>query len=763
MTGGPRNEDFHNDEIDGADRISDRSNAEGFEDSSAAANEVGSSGEGATSSRSEIGLEERLTGILVDGGDGDLLLQQSNREDRVLQWLQALDMQVMGACRADERLKPLLKMNASNDATEGRLLAQLTQHFEPAEVGMLARCFCIPLVSVRVGKISKQGILLCPTNSKGNLNLTILPTSDLRLSFVGDDGQTDRLFTLNSKSQCSAVEVNEIPADNSGRSFVIKIPDGRVFHFWCSETSKLLGIELISKMKDLIRRKPSISGLTGISESRLGCFATHLRAYLVGSTVIGSGSSSAPSNMNANTTSIERFDTAQDGQLSSTSSKSLRSRLSVNQSMKANSSFQGSLSPRSSSFKEGLPRTLSSLRNITREKLRRRGDIYLSAVDDSTIVSPVGVNASCSNQSESDKSPEVVASCSLSSSSFLESLGKLTVQPTLNSASQISYMASPLLSPYYCWCPPGSSGLQYSQEPPAISCISNESALLPPLSSLLPANMPSCMLTAKPTVNLSDCPLLDFPAFLPDPLIRLPRPTSQQIPTFNPLICDPIVHIPVIDICSSGQGYLVSAGPAISTGIPPLHSNFMNPLIPQTDSMLENGGRETLRRLLISGSTQSSSPLMDVLPAMLTNGDENRNMLVAGSRGLYTGTSDVDVIANSIAAMSMVSLPGSRGLYTGTSDVDVIANSIAAMSMVSLPGSRGLYTGTSDVDVIANSIAAISMVSLPGISTGVAVLENRGGSNSFDIQEEGCSGLGGSCSEDQGTFCSNYGVKRSDE
>ncbi|PRQ54435.1 hypothetical protein RchiOBHm_Chr1g0313541 [Rosa chinensis] len=62
-------------------------------------------------------------------------------------------------------------MNASNDAAEGRLLAQLTQifdkqHFEPAEVGMLARCFCIPLVSVLVGKINKQGILLCPTNSK---------------------------------------------------------------------------------------------------------------------------------------------------------------------------------------------------------------------------------------------------------------------------------------------------------------------------------------------------------------------------------------------------------------------------------------------------------------------------------------------------------------------------------------------------------------------------------------------------------------------
>lgn len=457
-------------------------------------------------------------------------------------------------------------------------------------------------------------------------------------------------------------------------------------------------------MKDLLKRKPSIGELTGISESRLGCFATHLRAYLVGSTVVGSGSSSAPSTSDLDSANMELSDTAQDGQLSSTSSKSLRSRHSVNQAMKANSSFQGSLSPRSSSFKEGLPRTLSSLRNITREKLRRRGDIFLSVVDDPTIVSPVTINASFSNQSEIDKCPDVIASCSLSSSSFLESLGKLAVQPTLNSASQVPCMAT--LSPYYCWCPPGSSGLQYSQEPPAISSSSIESALLPPLSSLLPVNMPSSMLTAKPPLTLVDSPLLDFPAFLPDPLVRLPRPSSQQIPTFTPLMCEPIVHIPVIDICSSGQGYLVSAGPAISTGIPPLHSNLMNPLIPQTDSMLEKGARETLRRLLISSSTQSNSPLMDVLPAMLSNANENQNMLVAGSRGLYAGTRDVGAIAKSIAAMSMVSLPG--------------------------------------------------------ISCGT-VLENCSSNGSFDIQEEGSSGLGGSCSEDQGTFFSNLGVKRTDE
>uniref|UniRef100_A0A7C9AAE7 Uncharacterized protein n=2 Tax=Opuntia streptacantha TaxID=393608 RepID=A0A7C9AAE7_OPUST len=110
------------------------------------------------------GLADRLSEILVEDGDGDLLLQQSDRENNFLQWLRALDLQVMGACRADERLKPLLKVNASTGAAEDRLLTQLSQHFEASEVGLLARCLCVPLVSVRVGKIVKQGTLLCPTS-----------------------------------------------------------------------------------------------------------------------------------------------------------------------------------------------------------------------------------------------------------------------------------------------------------------------------------------------------------------------------------------------------------------------------------------------------------------------------------------------------------------------------------------------------------------------------------------------------------------------
>lgn len=76
----------------------------------------------------------------------------------------------------------------------------------------------------------------------------VLPTSDLRLSFIGDNGHSEQLFTYANKSQCSAVSIEELSADSSGRSFVIRIADGSTFYYWCSEKSKLLGIELRRKV-----------------------------------------------------------------------------------------------------------------------------------------------------------------------------------------------------------------------------------------------------------------------------------------------------------------------------------------------------------------------------------------------------------------------------------------------------------------------------------------------------------------------------------
>ncbi|WCJ19787.1 hypothetical protein M5689_002062 [Euphorbia peplus] len=625
-----------------------------FEDDSIEESSAAGSGNG----RTEFGL----TDILADERDEDLLLRGGGR---VLQWLQALDMQVMGACRADERLKPLLKMNASNGMAEDLLLAHLSQHFEPSEVGMLARCFCIPLVSIRVGKINKQGTLLCPTASRGNLCLTVLPTSDLRLSFMGDDGHTERLFTLSSNAQSPTITLDEISADSSGRSFHIKVGDDRDFYFWCSEKSKLLGIELLAKMKDMLRRRPSIAQLTGISKSRLTCFATHLRAYLVGSSYRESSVHFPASSSNINLDSDAH---------PSISSKPLRSRYIGNQAVKTNSSYQGSLSPRSSSFKEGPPRSVSSLRNAAREKLRRRGDVHHSAIDNLITALPHDNDTPSSNISGSEKPPSL-KSFPVSPSSLIESLSNLTLPPTLSATSHVTSFP-PLISPYYRWCPQGPSGSSQ------VTTSSNECPLLPPLSSLLSGSMTSNLLTPLPSLSLANVPSLDFPAFLPDPLVRFPLSSSQQIPTFNPLICDPIVHIPVIDICSSGQGYLVSAGPAITSTIPPLHPNLVNPLISDTDSMVEKGARETLR-LLLSSSTQANPQLISVFPAVLTSSEDRQGIHAIGSRGLYSGHAT-----------------GSRGLYTGSSDVNAIVSSMATISLVSLARSS---TRDADAEVIDNS------------------------------------------------------------
>ncbi|KAJ8770161.1 hypothetical protein K2173_011496 [Erythroxylum novogranatense] len=649
-----RKQEFNN---DGEDEMNEE-----FEDSSSISNCSDSSTVRATQERSEIGLTERLTDILLEQGDGDLLLQRSDREDRLLQWLQALDMQVMGACRADERLRPLLKANASSGLAEDRLLAYLNQHFEPSEVGMLARCFCIPLVSIRVGKINKLGTLLCPTSIRGNLNLTLLPTSDLRLSFIGDDGNAERLFTLSSTAECAAVNVEEIPVDSSGRSFHIKIEDDRDVYFWCSEKSKLLGIELLAKMKDILKRKPSISELTGISNSRLDCFATHLRTYLVSSI---QGSSGAFSSSSATMSHISE----------TMPSKSIRARHVGNQSGKAHLSYQGSLSPRPSSFKDGLPKSLSSLRNASREKLRRHVDSSATVVDTLLVAVPQIIDAPSSCQSVR---PEV-KSCLMNQSSLIDSVAKLAVPPTFFTDSFASSTGDPLFSSHCCWRSQGTSTVQCPSSSPELPLSSIESPLLPPLSSLLSATRSSGFLTSASPLTLADVPSLDFPAFLSDPMVQLSRPISQQFPIFTPLMCDPIVHIPVIDVCSSGQGFLVSAGQSISSNMPPL-----KPMIPESESVVEKGARETLQ-LLLSGSSPASPPLIDVLPSVLNHNDDHL-LLVTRSGGMYNGSRDVEAIAKNIATVSLVS-------FSGSSIVDGVGN-VSGSSGTLLEGIDVLQDGS---------------------------------------------------------------------
>jgi hypothetical protein len=379
---------------------------------------------------------------------------------------------------------------------------------------------------------------------RGNLTLTLLPTSDMCITFIGDDGSAERIFTISK--DCS-IAIEGIQADTSGRSFLINISDDRIFYFWCSEKSNLLGNELLEKMKDFLKRRPSLSELSGISESRLGCFATYLRGCLVGLS----------------------DELCQSTKMPSAPSKLSRTKLNNNSAP----FYQGSLSPKSSSFKEGLTR---NLRSISKEKFRRRPDNHIAFPP---------VLPTISKQSKIEKLLESPGS----------SLDLHAIPPFLKPiSSQVpSLTSSSLLSPYYCWCPLG--------DPSPRPVSSTESFSLPP-------------------VNLSDLPS-DFPPFL-----QLSMTTSQQIPTFTPLMCDPIVHIPVIDVCSSGQVYLVSAGPSMATGI--------TPIIQESDSAVEKSARETLR-LLLASSSQTSPQLISVLPSVLTECEETQRVLTSGCRGLY--------------------------------------------------------------------------------------------------------------------------------
>ncbi|KAL2227452.1 UNVERIFIED_CONTAM: hypothetical protein Sindi_2103900 [Sesamum indicum] len=504
-------------------------------------------------------------------------------------------------------------------------------------------CFYFNLLLHTVGD-SFLNLLLVYHLNRGNLCLTLLPTSDLCISFNGDDGSVKRMATLSSQVQCAAIEIEEISADNSGRSFLIR-SNGVDSYFWCSEKSKLHGIELLKKMKDLLMRKPSLAELSGISEGRLNCFASNLRAYLAGPTVTSvntSGVLSSPPSDGSIDYSDSHFPLSSFNGRDSSCFQPCCSRGS-----KTNLIFQGNLCPKSSSSKEGLLESLSSFSIAAREKSRPTADDYVSLVDSLSLTSANCADLSRSNCFDKDELPETNGILPFATSDFLDSFSK-PVEPLL-AGRKMQQIPSGLshISPHYCWCPPVASMLQYTLRNPQLPS-STESLSLPPLSSLLSAAGPSTLLNSKPSLNVGEVPPLDFPSLLPEPLGRLTN--SQQIPTFTPLICDPIVHIPVIDVCSSGPGYLVSAGPA---RIPPVNSNLVDRRLPKAECTLEQSARETLR-MLIGSSNQPSSQLLEVLPSVLSSSNDKQNILVTGSRGLYSGIRDIDATSSSLTTMELV-------------------------------------------------------------------------------------------------------------
>ncbi|KAI0512196.1 hypothetical protein KFK09_012834 [Dendrobium nobile] len=618
----PRREGFEEEgKGDSSDRVDLAQESEGSDESS----EI----DGSESSGDSIDVQNsgglsgafsgRIRDVLRDGADANLLLGREEMENGIFQWLQALDLHVIGGCRADERLKPLLKPNATSGAAEDQFMVQLVQHFEASEVAVLARCLCLPLVSVRVGKINKQGNMLCPTSSRGFLSLTLLPSSHMRVSFTGDDGCIERLALVSNDLESPSVILENISADTSGRSFLLKFPDSQILYFWCSEKSKDDGLGLLAKMKDLLSRKPSLTCLTGISKTRLDSFATHLRVYIL-------ASASAPAA--ASTSSSGLLMATSDFQPSSETDiycqlRSSHARIpATHVTMVHHPLYQSNLSPRSNAFKDGTLRN-SSTTNDVREKVR------ILVGDSSSNIQPSTATASSLHDQSTSQIEEENVEKQGSRGLVLPGLTSLStplfsLSSTFTIPSQISNQSS-FFSPYYCWCPPFPTSIQYNK-----TChlpTASELMPLPPLSTLLsPAAPPESLVTSKYPLNVPEFPPLKLPSLIPDPLVHLsmpipalsPLPSSQQIATFTPFMSDPIVHIPVIDFCSSGQGYLVSAGP-ISTAIPTLPiSHSSHQLLPPSESTVEKNARETLR--LLMASTPSFTPkLFNVLPEVLSN------------------------------------------------------------------------------------------------------------------------------------------------
>lgn len=234
--------------------------------------------------------------------------------------------------------------------------------------------------------------------------------------------------------------------------------------------------------------------------------------------------------------------------------------------------------------------------------------------------------------------------------------------PTFTIPSKFSNQSS-FFSPYYCWCPPCPASLQYSSTSHLPS--TSELLPLPPLATLLSsAAPPESLVTSMFPLDVTKFPPLKLPALLPDTLVHLsmpivsslcPMPSSQQIATFTPFMSDPIVHIPMIDICSSGQGYFVNAGPSISAAIPPLPISRANHhLVSPVESSVEMNARETLRMLMASTPSLTAPQLFNAFPEVFSSMELRGNDSSVPKNGdPLNGAVDVESISHDISSLSL--------------------------------------------------------------------------------------------------------------
>lgn len=571
----------------------------------------------------------RLTEVLQGRGDDALVLQSTNRDNMMSQWLQALDVHVVGACRADERLQPILRWNTPCSGADGHLLAHLSQHFKLKELGMLARCLCAPLVSVRVGKVRQEGRFLCPTALRGYLSLTMLPCSEIRLSFIGDNGDIERIAAVSFAATDTHVFLEMLDADPSGRSFVLKLPGGK-HYFWQSEKAMTAGDELVSEMRGFLLRRPTLSQLTGVHEHRLNSFVSQLQSNLA------AASSSA---------GFQRSCTA--SPLSSTSSTLPKSSpvMSPNPTSSCGLRQSPRLSPRSSGFKEGTSRGSINIRSVifSRDKHRRRLDKSNPASSSSLannqssssgldvhsdlkctskpfrsnaclsqeesigplaglVTSSSYVSGLCGHSPNNDtramSAPLVSASLSSSPSLISSTIGGSSFTSNglhLPLPSHLSIPSSTLLAPYYCPCPMRSSALQYTFTPPFLPPVGDMNN--GPASSTSFSVKPSSAILSQTTISLDRVSISPIP--LPvSSLVNVPTPLQTSY--LSSFFSDPIVHIPVVDFQSANKGFLVNGAPPVSSsGFPGVLPSFLSNILSGGERSVD--GQETPGLSILQG------------------------------------------------------------------------------------------------------------------------------------------------------------------
>ncbi|KAJ7562505.1 hypothetical protein O6H91_03G071900 [Diphasiastrum complanatum] len=579
----------------------------------------------------------------------DMLLFGMEEQNGMMKWLQALDFQAVGACRADERLRPLLRWNVSCFGADGRLLARLGLHFKAKELSSLARCLCTPLVSLRVGKIVRHGLILQPTSTRGFLRLSMLPCSELQLCFKGDNGSVETLGTATPGNEAFPLVLEEIGADPSRRSFTLKRNSRELAYFWHSEKSKVAGDELVSKMKNLLACRPTLAQLTGIQESRLDFLASYLPAALqtpCSTSLEVPQASSVAVNPPTRTSVSAVIPHASSSGQSFPPTQDLLNRFSGSGKLLVNLSEKFSeCGELSGSTISAIPSTQHSSRSFLNDNVA--GNNWNTSWSTRTSIcfgsngktesssngvsncssSPstsLGIGQSSRNWNNFEPAMDQLCLPLLSSPQTLFPFPSLISEPPSNActflpplSTRLPISSPSLLAPYYCPCPLGGvSALHYTFSPPCLPTVGSEGELRPTSSFF--------------SVGTS------IPAFPPVPLelhqlqYSFPLPVSpsataglgMQSSGVSSFFGAPITHFPVVSLHVPTQGYLVQALPVVSNlGKSPVVPDYFQDIFTchadlqvkghdRSFSSSSMGGRSWGTRAVVQGHVTESDPLL---------------------------------------------------------------------------------------------------------------------------------------------------------